>query len=142
MAYTIRQLAEKIGVSKPAIEKHIRELGIRDNLTMQGNKLLISNADAEVIIESFRSKKKKDRKQPQATAKDETQGDMILFLQEQLREKDRQLAEKDEQIKGLQFIMNNLTSLPAPTERNIVDVPQETESEQHQRKSLFGKIFG
>ncbi|MDM8332531.1 DUF536 domain-containing protein [Limosilactobacillus pontis] len=108
--YTIKDLADELGVTKPGIRKLLTDSFRKQYTETTGNKILINNAGARIIRKHFENSKPKTeqkplsetkngyQKQPETvsnspentviSAKDET----IKLLKEQLKAKDDQLA--------------------------------------------------
>lgn len=106
---TIKQLADKIGVSKTAIRKHLTD-DFRENYTeTAGNGVLtISSEGCKLIAETMqRTNKLLETSENHFTETTENIANITIplvvwnTLQAQLEEKDRQLASKDEQIRNL-----------------------------------------
>jgi len=98
MSKTIRQIADDLGVSKQAVQQKIKKeplaSALRQFKTMNGNTIVIEEQGITLINVAF-STSENDK---QTTTND---NDIVEFLKEQLREKDRQLAEKDKHISEL-----------------------------------------
>ena len=50
---TIKEVSEEVGVSKEAVRKRIRQLGLQNSCQKVGNKLSIPNSVVEQLKESF-----------------------------------------------------------------------------------------
>ena len=50
---TIKELADELGVSKTAVMKKIDNLGLREKLAKNGNRLAIREPEEKLIIEAF-----------------------------------------------------------------------------------------
>lgn len=117
---TIKELADELGVSKTAVMKKIDNLGLREKLAKNGNRLAIREPEEKLIIEAFSKKEsttanqKPPTKPPtKSTTANQKVGDseeLISSLLEQLKAKDLQLAKKDEQIEALQNQMIQTTA--------------------------------
>lgn len=84
---TIKELADELGVSKTAVMKKIDNLGLREKLAKNGNRLAIREPEEKLIIEAFSKK--------ESTTANQKVGDseeLISSLLEQLKAKDLQLA--------------------------------------------------
>ena len=53
---TIKELADELGVSKTAVMKKIDNLGLREKLAKNGNRLAIREPEEKLIIEAFSKK--------------------------------------------------------------------------------------
>jgi transcriptional antiterminator len=117
---TIKELADELGVSKTAVMKKIDNLGLREKLAKNGNRLAIREPEEKLIIEAFSKKESTtaNQKPPtksttKSTTANQKVGDseeLISSLLEQLKAKDLQLAKKDEQIEALQNQMIQTTA--------------------------------
>jgi transcriptional antiterminator len=117
---TIKELADELGVSKTAVMKKIDNLGLREKLAKNGNRLAIREPEEKLIIEAFSKKESTtaNQKTPtksttKSTTANQKVGDseeLISSLLEQLKAKDLQLAKKDEQIEALQNQMIQTTA--------------------------------
>lgn len=113
---TIKELANELGVSKTAVMKKIDNLGLREKLAKNGNRLAIREPEEKLIIEAFSKKESTtaNQKTPtKSTTANQKVGDLeelISSLLEQLKAKDLQLAKKDEQIEALQNQMSQTTA--------------------------------
>lgn len=113
---TIKELADELGVSKTAVMKKIDNLGLREKLAKNGNRLAIREPEEKLIIEAFSKKESTtaNQKPPtKSTTANQKVGDseeLISSLLEQLKAKDLQLAKKDEQIGALQNQMIQTTA--------------------------------
>lgn len=139
--FTVKQIAELLGVSKPTVQKVIKELSIKPERAQNNNRRYYSYADTVAIIKAvnpnydfsllseFGAKPQSETAKPQTeppktenqTAKPQTEPpnqdektakppnseeidllkSMLGVIQEQLKEKDKQLAIKDKQIQDL-----------------------------------------
>lgn len=113
---TIKELADELGVSKTAVMKKIDNLGLREKLAKNGNRLAIREPEEKLIIEAF-SKKESTTANQKPPTKSTTANflvggseELISSLLEQLKAKDLQLAKKDEQIEALQNQMIQTTA--------------------------------
>ena len=150
---TVKTLSEELKVSKPGIMKKIDEIGIRNELQKQGNKIVLSEAQANLIREAFT--RKKQQKEP----KSEPGADVIAVLTDQLRIKDEQIKSKDEQISRLQSQIDELlrtnadavkaslgqTYLLAQQGQTYQEEEPTEEEDLHQeqpKKSFWSRLFG
>ncbi len=139
--FTVKQIAELLSVSKPTVQKAIKELAIEPERAQNNNRRYYSYADTVAIIKAvnpsydfsllseFGAKPQSETAKPQTeppktenqTAKPQTEPpnqdektakppssaevellkSMLGVIQEQLKEKDKQLAIKDKQIQDL-----------------------------------------
>ena len=135
--FTVKQIAELLSVSKPTVQKAIKELAIEPERAQNNNRRYYSYADTVAIIKAVnpsydfsllsefgakpQSETAKPPKTENQTAKPQTEPpnqeektakppsseeidllkSMLGVIQEQLKEKDKQLAVKDKQIQDL-----------------------------------------
>ena len=145
---TIKELAEELSVSKPAINNKLVELDLKDRLIKQGNKYVIPGEVADQVRQAFTKQK------PKPAETESTPGDDVLYqalkeqieqLTETIRILNNQLEEKDKQIERAQTITFQLTAgNPGNSERNLhevetVTVTEKTDSDQ--RRGIFSKLF-
>ena len=94
---TIKELAEELGISKVSVSNRIDALGLRDELVKQGNRLLLSDEQAEKVRAYYTTKR--DQHTPGRTQRND---DLIIqALTEQLQVKDEQIAMLQEQVATL-----------------------------------------
>ena len=116
---TIKQLADICGVSKTAINARLKTLDITAEKKEDGTKI-INEADAKRIIEDF-ERTRKDKGQSKPTGANE---DMIAFLTDQLKAKDKQIEE-------LQRIVNQEQQLRLFADQRILALEEKAkEAEQ------------
>lgn len=136
--FTIRELAEMIGVSKTAVAKKIDKLGLRDQVQTTANHSLIVGANlAQTIIDSFAVKQEKRTEkavnnttcgEPQTTANQfaqtdnqlaQTTANLIDTLQKQIEEKDRQIETLLQQVTMLEKLLDQQQQLSLVAENRI-----------------------
>ena len=71
--YTVKDLAEQVGVSKQAIIDKIKKLGLQNNLTRKGNRFVINETQANLILSVFQGKQ-----QVQSTRNNANQNNDLL----------------------------------------------------------------
>ena len=125
--FTVKQIAELLSVSKPTVQKAIKELAIEPERAQNNNRRYYSYADTVAIIKAvnpsydfsllseFGAKPQSETAKPQTEPQNEEEKtakppnseeidllkSMLGVIQEQLKEKDKQLAVKDKQISDL-----------------------------------------
>lgn len=116
--YTIKQLSDELGVTKPGIRKLMNSSFRKRYTTVTGNRILINEAGAKVIRDHFGNHKTetKDSSQKQTVssnddnkvlkAKDET----IALLKAQLKAKDDQIANMQKLMDQNQQLLLNTQS--------------------------------
>lgn len=138
---TMRSLAEELGVSKQAITKKIDKYGWRDLLVRDGNQFLIDDNLKELIFQTFQSKAvtESDNQSPPPSTEsvtlytqviDQMQGE-IDRLQEQLQQKDKQIAALSLQLDKAQLVQERiLQALPERT-NDAADAPATEPRRRH-----------
>lgn len=143
---TIKELAEELSVSKPAINNKLIDLGLKDRLIKQGNKYVIPGEVADQVRQAFTKQK------PKPADDNETSAELCQALREQIEQLtetirilNNQLEEKDKQIERAQTITFQLTAgNPGNTQRDLHEVEDVIVSEKtdtDQRRSIFTKLF-
>ena len=97
---TIKELSNKLNVSKPTVSKIISQLNI--NVVKIGNRFELSEEQCELIKSQISKNKNEKKSQKTQNLKSENQ---MLFFQEQIAIKDNLLLEKDKQISELTSIL-------------------------------------
>lgn len=97
---TIKELSNKLNVSKPTVSKIISELNIQ--VVKIGNRFELSDEQCELIKSQISKNKNEKKSQKTQNLKSENQ---MLFFQEQIAIKDNLLLEKDKQISELTSIL-------------------------------------
>lgn len=124
---TMRELAEELGVSKQAITKKIDKNGWRNLLVKDGNQFLVDDNLRTLIIQAFpgHTTRESDNQSPQPSTESVTIYTQVIEqmqaeidrLQEQLLQKDRQIAALSLQLDKAQAVQERiLQALPAQTE--------------------------
>jgi len=168
---TIKQLADELGVSKQAIRKHIDKLPPTLLVTKKGTTIFLSD---EVVTYIKSKVKKKDstldkkisssidsnfeevtRNKIGVTGNHESE-----FFEKQLIAKDKQIEEKDNQIKALHKLLDQQQILTLQANKKIEELElkndEQTEKEQSEsistqnqeakeeqtKKSFWAKFFG
>lgn len=99
---TVKELAEELNVSKPAVMKKIDNLGLRSSLRKIANQFAIDEEQETLIKSAFEQKKSPTANRQPVCDKTPTFSDVVCSLERQLEAKDRQIAAKDKQIESLQ----------------------------------------
>ena len=102
---TIKNIANRCGVSKVAVDNCIKRLDLKDQLQKQGNRLLVPQDVEKQILDYFSHKHNQANNRPPQQKKTATGENIGLYevlvqqletLQEQLKVKDSQIAELTE----------------------------------------------
>ena len=152
---TVRELAESLGKSKPAIMKRIDELGLRSQLIREGNRF---NVPSDVVEAVTRSYEVKERARA-STSKGiddgklhETLEERIKELTEHLRVLSLELENKQSTIDRLldqleqKEITNRETVRAVQAGFLVASTSETTDAEEHQeqeqdKRGLFGRLF-
>ena len=145
MEYSVKDLAEQIGVSKQAITDKIKKLDLQSDLTKQGNRFVINENQANLIKSAFQGKGQVNTTSNFTKQNDDLLYNIVKTLQKQLEEKDRQIAEKDKQIADLTATVKaTAQGLNAQSQNELAEtltkaLPEKTEKKQGFWARVFGK---
>ena len=122
MEITIKELADKLGVSKPTISKAIDALGIQTELRKVGNRFVLSESQAAAVksqilqnceTETTQKSQEETESEP-PKPQSETEKSLISLLQSQITILQEQLSKKDAQIAMLgKSLQDTTTALSA-----------------------------
>ena len=101
MEYTVKMLADEVGVSKQAISDKIKKLGLQSDLTKKGNRFVITEIQASLIKSAFQDKQQAQPTRNYAKNNDDLLYETVKSLQAQLTVKDEQIAALNKQIADL-----------------------------------------
>lgn len=136
--YTVKDLAEQVGVSKQAIIDKIKKLGLQNNLTRKGNRFVINEAQANLILSAFQGKQ-----QVQSTRNNANQNNELLY--ELVKTLQQQLDEKDKQIERLTALNENLLKISEQSQQlhaGTIQTQLLTEqTEPPKKQSFWAKLF-
>lgn len=115
--YTIKDLADELGVTKPGIRKLLTDSFRKQYTETTGKKILINNAGARIIRKHFENPKPKTNQKPLSETKNsyqkqtETVSDgaantVILAKDETIKLLKEQLKAKDDQLANMQKLMD------------------------------------
>lgn len=122
---TIKELAEELGISKVSVKNHIDALGIRDELVKDGNRFLLSDAQADAVRASY-------QKRTATTASKPTQNHDELIIQAltaQLEVKDEQIAMLQAQVATL---VDNLAEMNKSIQQGQYLLAEKTDTISHE----------
>ncbi|MCL2289141.1 MAG: hypothetical protein FWC34_00320 [Bacteroidetes bacterium] len=116
---TIKQTAEKIGVSKQSIRNQINKLGLQNSLHKKGNQFLINDEQEALILKGF---EKNSKGEIEKTLQSEVITGLrnalrileqdIDFLKKQIEKKDEQIISSNEALKAEQLLHANSKNIP------------------------------
>lgn len=141
MEYTIKEIAEKVGVSKTAINKKIANLGLQTKLVKKGNKFVIDKENANIIISAFRKENENQNTQTSSQTKTiENTIEVIGILKEQLAIKDQQIIELNERLKEAhQLNANNQILIERVRQKSPKLLEEKDETQEKKKWWHFGK---
>ena len=155
--FTIKEIADALGYSKPSISKAISELGIEPD--KKGRSFVLTEDQAISIAEYFNTSftAKKDPKESEGSNKEvEALEKTISILEKQLEVKDKQIEELGNTISSLIDTNKALSASIAMYEAKILFAdPEQTQTEtkddikgssqdpkEEKKKGLFARLFG
>lgn len=150
---TIKQIADEIGVSKTAVRKKIENLGLQSSLRKNGNQFAIDEEQERLIKSAFLQNETQTENANLVCDKSETSlqlvSDLVSTLQEQLREKDRQLEKQQQSIKELTAALENTTAslkaaqaLHAGTmQQNLLAEKEEAEAIENEKQKKWYEFW-
>ena len=149
---TIRQIADKIGVSKTAVNKQIANLGLRSGLRKNGNQFAIDEHQEALIKEAF-SEKSQTEIENQTQTENHEVSDLVCVLQAtidtlqgQLEVKDRQIEKLTEALVAAQQTAAAAQALHAGTIQQQLLTGEAGADQQgqepEQKRGWFSKLFG
>ena len=137
---TVKELADQLGVSKTTIYKRIDELQVRDKLSKNGNRFTIPQSVETLIVNTFQEN---NANQSQAGSQTESQianQQIIDSLIEQLKQKDDQLMQKDQQIESLHCLISETTKALQQAQSLQLLSDQRSQQLQTELKALTCKV--
>jgi len=142
---TIKQLADELGVSKQAIRKHIDKLPPTLLVTKKGNTIFLSTEIVNYI--QGKVKKKDTVSEKKVTSNVDSNFKSLTgnkeevfsnlgndFLEKQLLAKDKQLEEKDNQIKALHKLLDQQQILTLQANKKIEELELKSNEGESQKK--------
>ena len=112
---SIKEIADIAGVSKTTVARYIKSLGATESV-QNGQTFLYDDAVANLVIKEI-SKKDAETTTNRNVSVNEDDNNLkrfektIQILKDELKEKNKQLKSKDEQIESLQTILNQQQQL-------------------------------
>jgi predicted DNA-binding protein YlxM (UPF0122 family) len=146
MRYSIKEIADTVGVSKTAVRKKIEKLGLQTELLKNGNKITVDENVAKQIITAFDRPTENETQTEFANQNGNEFSKVIEILQAELESKNKQLASKDRQIEDLTRALENTTAslqaeqaLHAGTMQKQLSSGEEQEQAEDQEKTKTDK---
>lgn len=146
MRYSIKEIADTVGVSKTAVRKKIEKLGLQTEFLKNGNKITVDENVAKQIIAAFDRPTENETQTEFANQNGNEFSKVIEILQAELESKNKQLASKDRQIEDLTRALENTTAslqaeqaLHAGTMQKQLSSGEEQEQAEDQEKTKTDK---
>lgn len=146
MRYSIKEIADTVGVSKTAVRKKIEKLGLQTELLKNGNKITVDENVTKQIITAFDRPTENETQTEFANQNGNEFSKVIEILQAELESKNKQLASKDRQIEDLTRALENTTAslqaeqaLHAGTMQKQLSSGEEQEQAEDQEKTKTDK---
>lgn len=146
MRYSIKEIADTVGVSKTAVRKKIEKLGLQTELLKNGNKITVDENVAKQIITAFDRPTENETQTEFVNQNGNEFSKVIEILQAELESKNKQLASKDRQIEDLTRALENTTAslqaeqaLHAGTMQKQLSSGEEQEQAEDQEKTKTDK---
>lgn len=139
MEYSIKDLAEQIGVSKQAISDKIKKLGLQNDLTKKANRFVLSENQAILVKSAFQNNSQAQTQSNFTNQNSDLLYDIVKTLQYQLEEKDKQIAYYQEENRRLSDMASQSQALHAGTIQTQLLADDNTKTE---KASFWSRIFG
>jgi predicted DNA-binding protein YlxM (UPF0122 family) len=137
--YSIKDLAEQVGVSKQAISDKIKKLGLQSNLTKKNNRFVLNEDQANLIKSAFQSNNQTQSQSKFVNQDNDLLYDIVKTLQLQLEEKDKQIAYYQEENRRLSDMATQSQALHAGTiQTQLLAEKAETETT---KQGFWSKLF-
>lgn len=136
--YTIKQLSDELGVTKPGIRKLMNSSFRKRYTTVTGNRILINEAGAKVIRDHFGNHKTetKDSSQKQTQTVSSNDDDKVLKAKnETIVLLKAQLKAKDDQIANMQKLMDQNQQLLLNTQsenKHLLALTHDSKTDESQ----------
>ena len=143
MEYSIKDLAEQVGVSKQAISDKIKKLGLQNDLTRKANRFVLNETQANLIKSAFQNNNQAPSQSSFTNQNSDLLYDIVKTLQAQLEEKDKQIAYYQEENRRLSDMAAQSQALHAGTiQTQLLSENNEIVPEQKKKSGIFAKMFG
>lgn len=137
MEYTIKDLAEQVGVSKQAVSDKIKKLGLQNDLTRKGNRFVLNESQANLIKSAFQQTQQTQTQSNFTNQNTDLLYDIVKTLQSQLEEKDKQIAYYQEENRRLSDTIAQSQALHAGTiQKQLLD-----DGSAKPRQGFFSRLF-
>lgn len=143
MEYSIKDLAEQVGVSKQAINDKIKKLGLQNDLTRKANRFVLNETQANLVKSAFQNNQQAQTPSNFTNQNSDLLYDIVKTLQSQLEEKDKQIAYYQEENRSLREMAAQSQALHAGTiQTQLLSENNETVPEQKKKSGIWEKMFG
>ena len=137
--YSIKDLAEQVGVSKQASSDKIKKLGLQSNLAKKNNRFVLNESQANLIKSAFQNNSQVQSQSKFVNQDSDLLYDIVKTLQLQLEEKDKQIAYYQEENRRLSDMATQSQALHAGTiQTQLLAEKAETETT---KQGLLSKLF-
>lgn len=139
MEYSIKDLAEQVGVSKQAISDKIKKLGLQSDLAKKNNRFVLNENQASLIKSAFQSNNQVQSQSKFVNQNSDLLYDIVKTLQLQLEEKDKQIAYYQEENRRLSDMATQSQALHAGTiQTQLLAEKSKTETT---KRGFWSKLF-
>lgn len=146
MEYTVKDLAEQVGVSKQAISDKIKKLGLQNDLLRKANRFVLNETQANLIKSSFQQTRQSQSTSDFTNKNTDLLYDIVKTLQNEIEEKNKQLAEKDKQLADLTAtIKAQAQSINAREHSELagtIETKMLEDTETKEKKGFLARLFG
>ena len=148
MEFTIKQIADEVGVSKTAVQKKIANLGLQKKLVKNGNKFLIDENTAKQVISAFKENNvNKNNNNEFANQNNNELLKVIEILQTELESKNRQIEDLTKALEHTTESLQASQALHAGTmqkqlsEGSIEQAEQQEQKENEKKQGFWSRLF-
>ena len=137
-SFTIKQIADELGVSKTTVRKIIENLGLRSSLRKNGNQFAINENQKNMIKSAFLGDKSETKTQTKTETSSQSQtseiSDLVAILKAELRA-------KDEQIERLHKLLDQEQQLRMVTEQKILQLEDKQNNDEAPTRRFRFSLF-
>ena len=147
--YTVREMAEKLGVTPQGVNKFLRTSGLREQCQKNGNRFLIPETVQKQLETHFAETPVKSETKSETDGNPETKSETVSVPWEVYEDLRKQLAIKDEQIRELGAALINAQEqakaaqlLHAADRKDDLLPAAASAEEPARRRGFWSRIFG
>lgn len=131
MEYSIKDIADKVGVSKTAVNKKIANLGLQTKLVKNGNRFVVDENTAKQIIQAFSESDNQTKTQTEFANQNDNQfAKVIEILQSELESKNKQIEDLTRALEHTTASLNAEQALHAGTmQKQLTDKSSSSEGQ-------------